>query len=278
MSTHQAGIFDEGAEHHVFLEFGLRAGSSTLPRTELATAPVHAGAQVVAFGTELADAPVPAFRTIEGLGGYTAPGTQQDIFVWQHGLRRDELFSRALAWRDALASVADVAFENHGFKYRDSRDLTGFVDGTANPKADARFAAALTADGGSYVLAQRWVHDLTGFGALPVPDQERVFGRTKADSVELPGDAMPEDSHVSRTDLPGTKIWRRSAPVGGVRDPGLFFLAFGADVERFQTLLSSMFGLTGDGRHDRMLKFSKPVTGSFYYASSTAELAAAFAG
>ena len=282
MSTHQEGIFEEGAEHRVFLEFGLRDGSSTLSRTELATAPVDAGAQVVAFGGRLASrvagATVPEFAPIQGLNGFTAPATQQDVFVWLHGTRRDELFARALAWRDALAPVAGVASEEHGFRFRDSRDLTGFVDGTANPKADARFAAALTQAGGSYVLAQRWVHDLNGFAALPVADQERVFGRTKPDSVELTGDARPEDSHVSRTDLLGTKIFRRSAPVGGVRDPGLFFLAFGADVARFQTLLDSMFGLTGDGLHDRTLKFSKPVTGSFYYAPPVAELGAAFAG
>ena len=277
MASHQAGIFAEDADHHVFLEFSLREGG-TLPETELATAPVDGGAQVVGLGPVLADVELPAFATIEGLEGYKAPGTQQDIFVWLHGLCRDELFARALAWRDALAPVAEVAFENHGFKFRDSRDLTGFVDGTANPKGDARYAAALTEAGGSFALAQRWMHDLRGFSALPVGEQERVFGRTRPDSVELLGDAMPEDSHVSRTDLPGTKIWRRSAPVGGVRDPGLFFLAFGADVERFGTLLRSMFGRSGDGRHDRLLRYSKPVTGSFYYAPPTAVLKSAFGG
>ena len=276
MATHQDGIFSEDVDHHVFLEFSLRDGD--LPPTELAVAPVDDGAQVVAFGPKLADVPLAAFATVEGSGGFTAPGTQQDIFVWLHGLRRDELFARALAWRDALAPVAEVAFENHGFKFRDSRDLTGFVDGTANPKEDARYAAALTEDGGSFVLGQRWVHDLGRFAALAVADQERVFGRTKADSVELTGEAMPRDSHVSRTDLPGTKIWRRSAPVGGVRDPGLYFLAFGADLGRFQALLHSMFGLTGDGLHDRLLRFSKPITGSFYYAPPVAALESAFGG
>lgn len=278
MAAHQDGIFSEDVDHHVFLEFALRATDRRLPASELVVAPVEAGSQVVAFGPALTDVPLPPFVTIEGQHGFVAPGTQQDLFIWLHGLRRDELFARALAWRDALAPVAEVAFEHHGFKFRDSRDLTGFVDGTANPKADARLEAALTSDGGAYVLAQRWVHDLAAFAALPVWDQERVFGRTKPDSVELTGDAMPPDSHVSRTDLPGTKIWRRSAPVGGVRDAGLFFLAFGADVARFQTLLQSMFGLAGDGVYDRMLRFSKPITGSFYYAPPTAALKSAFDG
>lgn len=278
MATHQDGIFSADADHHVFLEFSLRGDEKTLPGTGLATTPVEAGAQVVALGPKLANVPLTGFAAVEGLGGFTAPGTQQDVFVWLHGMARDALFARALAWRNALAPVAEVAFENHGFKFRDSRDLTGFVDGTGNPKEDGRFTAALTEEGGSFVLAQRWVHDLNRFAALPVADQERVFGRTKADSVELTGHAMPEDSHVSRTDLPGTKIWRRSAPVGGVRDPGLFFLAFGADAERFHTLLRSMFGLTGDGLHDRMLRFTKPITGSFYYAPPVAALKSTFGG
>ena len=278
MATHQDGIFNEDVDHHVFLEFAMRGDGTTLPKTELAIASIDGGAQVIALGPALTDVRMPAFRTIEGLGRHVAPGTQQDVFVWLHGRRRDELFARALCWRDALAPVAEVTFENHGFKFRDSRDLTGFVDGTANPKDDARYATALTDAGGSFVLAQRWVHDLKGFADLPVDDQERVFGRTKSDSVELTGDAMPEDSHVSRTDLSGTKIWRRSAPVGGVRDPGLFFLAFGADVARFQTLLRSMFGLSGDGLHDRMLRFTKPITGSFYYAPPVAAIESAFGG
>ena len=98
-------------------------------------------------------------------------------------------------------------------------------------------------------------------------DQERVIGRTKPDSIELEGDAMPSDSHVSRTDLKRDgKIYRRSCPVGTVRDAGLYFLAFSADPQRFQWLLDSMFGRTGDGLHDRLLHFSRPVTGSFFYA------------
>lgn len=250
--------------------------------------------QVIAFGARLAHAiaglPVPAqaadFKAVAGVDGLSAPATQQDLFVWLHGEERDEVFAATLAWRDALAPLADVAEENHGFRFRDSRDLTGFVDGTANPKGDARFAAALIGDGddvggsdcvgGSFVMAQRWVHDLPAFDALPEADQERVFGRTKADSVELVGDAMPADSHVSRTDLPGVKIYRRSSPAGGLRDAGLFFLAFSAGIERFHTLLASMFGRSTDGRRDRMLGYTKPVTGSFYYAPPADALAAAF--
>lgn len=292
MTTHQPGIFQEGTQHHVFLEFALRGAPGVLPGGALAAAGIDAGHQVIAFGPALCDAlgaiAAPehdfGFESLDGKDGMHAPATQRDLFVWLHGDRRDELFARALAWRDALAGVADIAHEDHGFLFRDSRDLTGFVDGSANPKAEARMAAALVDAGehagGSFVLAQRWVHDLAGFAGLTVHEQERVIGRTKPDSVELTGDAMPPDSHVSRTDLKRdgrpVKIYRRSSPVGGVRDAGLYFLAFSADVARFRWLLDSMFGRTGDGLRDRLLGWSRPVTGSFFYAPPQATLPVAF--
>ena len=284
MENHQPGIFHEPSNHHIFLEFACRDRRSKLPGGKLANTPVNAGAQVVAFGPRLvghvASPPLREFQTVEGEDGSEAPTTQQDLFIWLHGERRDELFIRALAWRTALAPMAELTFENHGFRFRDSRDLTGFIDGTANPKGDDKLTTALVATGpgagGSFVITQRWVHDLAAFNALPMADQERVFGRTKMDSVELTGDAMPADSHVSRTDLPGTKIYRRSTPVGGLTDPGLYFLAFSAAQERFRTLLQSMYGQSGGGLLDRMLRYTKPVTGSFYFAPPIPALAAAF--
>ena len=183
-----------------------------------------------------------------------------------------------------MRPVANLVHEDHGFRFRNSRDLTGFVDGSANPKGDAQQAATLVQGGeyagGSFVLAQRWVHDLSRFGSLPEADQERVIGRTKPDSIELERDAMVPDSHVSRTDLKrdgnAVKIYRRSCPVGTVRDAGLYFLAFSADPQRFRWLLDSMFGRTGDGLHDHLLHFSRPVTGSFFYAPPRNALLRAF--
>ncbi len=284
--AHQAGIFEEGTPHHMLLEFELATPGEALrlPGRRLIETPVESGIQVVAFGPEALGAALDApagfqrFRAYDG--EHRAPATQGDLFVWLHGHRRDELFTRALEWRDALAARAGIVREEQGFVFRDSRDLTGFVDGTANPKGDARQEAALVSEpphaGGSFVLVQRWVHDLVRFGRLATHDQEQVIGRTKADSIELTGDAMPPDSHVSRTDLPGTKIYRRSVPVGGVRDPGLFFLAFSRDSARFVRLLDSMFGRTSDGMHDRLLGYSRPISGSFYYAPPRAALAEAF--
>lgn len=170
-----------------------------------------------------------------------------------------------------------MALEQHGYLFRDSRDLTGFIDGTANPKEDARRDVALVPEGkpgaaGSFVLAQQWVHDLTSFHAMDETDQERVIGRTKPDSIELSGDAMPLDSHVSRTDLKkdgvGVKIYRRSAPFGGVLEHGLYFWGFAGELERFDLMLASMFGTTGDGLHDRLIEYSRATTGAYYFAPS----------
>ena len=288
-TTHQPGIFRDASSHHIFLEFACANAPSRLGCRGLSTEPIKNGSEVVAFGPGLAEsltaltAPgtLRGFAPIDGIEGFSAPASQQDLLVWLQGEQRDELFARALHWRDALAPVAHIAREEHGFLFRDSRDLTGFVDGSANPKDDARLDAALLEGeqaGGSFVFAQRWVHDLAGFWALPVADQERVIGRTKPDSVELTPAAMPRDSHVSRTDLvrdgKAIKIYRRSSPVGGIRDAGLYFLAFSADLNRFDWLLQSMFGLSGDGRHDRLLGYSRPVSGSFFYAPPTDALRA----
>ena len=284
--AHQKGIFQEGAPHHVLLEFELARGNpaARLPGRRLIETPVPEGDQVVAFGAGILGTVLDIPDNLQPFhayaGQHTAPATQADVFVWLHGHRRDELFARAIEWRDTLAPHATIVREEQGFVFRDSRDLTGFVDGTANPKGEARHETALIDEGphagGSFVLAQRWVHDLVGFGQLPVGDQERVIGRTKPDSIELTGDAMPPDSHVSRTDLPGASIYRRSMPVGGVRDAGLFFLAFSADQARFVRLLDSMFGRAADGMHDRLLGYSRPISGSFYYAPPAQALAEAF--
>ena len=292
MAPAQPGILVEGSAFHYFLEFRLSAGAGSaslgaalreagLPEAATTEAPPHL---VAGFGpaawTLLAPDADPGglrgFEAVTGPGGRGAPATQNDIFVWVHGPRADDNFDRALTCQQALAGVAETALDQPGFTYQDSRDLTGFIDGTENPKGDAAPATALIADGpaagGSYVLTQRWVHDLTAFNALSVADQERVIGRTKPDSIQLSRDQMPEDSHVSRMDAErdgaAVKILRRSAPFGTVSEHGLYFLAFAAELERFDFMLRRMFGATADGIADKLIFYSRPVTGSYYFAPS----------
>ena len=289
MSTPQNSIFVEGTRAQYVLEYSLADGvdpqpaAASLAQLAQQTGPAE---MVVAFGPALwsrlnmgpSASDLRDFKPI-GAGDHAAPASQRDVLVWIHGAEHDDCFDRALAVEDALSGVASAELDLRGFVYHDSRDLTGFIDGSANPKDDARLDAAVDPEtGGSVVFTQRWVHDLDKFNTLAVPEQERVIGRTKADSVELEGDAMPPDSHVSRTDISGTKIYRRSFPYGSVGEKGLYFLAFGRDMERFEVLLRHMFGVTDDGIHDRLIEFSKPVTGGYWFAPSAKGLKALAAG
>ncbi len=117
-------------------------------------------------------------------------------------------------------------------------------------------------------MTQQWLHDLPRFHALPVREQEQVVGRTRADSIEL--EDAPQSAHVRRTDIKidgeSLKIYRRSAPWGGLRQNGLYFLAFSRELMRFALQLDRMFGLAEDGILDRLTEFSTPITGSYWYA------------
>ena len=294
MTSYQSGIFAEGNAHHIYLEFRVDDDCTSLPNSDLVSDPFPDGEQVIGFGSTLLSRIDPGyapdglkpFETIRGMDDKVAPATQRDLFVWIQGSRRDECFLRALEWRDALGSVANIEQEEHGFVFRDSRDLTGFVDGSANPKGDKRQEAVIIPNGphqgGTFVLGQRWIHNLSKFHAETVHNQEKIIGRTKVDSIEFEGDDQPPNSHVSRTDIKRgeepVKIFRRSTPTGSVRDAGLYFLAFSAELWRFQYLLESMFGLTGDNIRDRLLSYSKPISGGFFFAPSRQHLIELFKG
>ncbi len=295
MNSPQTAIFRVGTAHHHYLEYVLQGGAEAWRnalRDALVAARPAGAAVVVALSrrawSALASDKVPPqladFQALVGPRGHRIPATQRDVFFWLQADRIDCCTDAALSINAALAGTAKLAFEEHGYQYHRSRDLTGFEDGTANPKGTLRFAAALVPDGesgagGSYVLAQQWVHDTAKFAALPVAEQERVMGRTKADSIELEGDAQPPDSHVSRTDVKvngvAQKIWRRSAPFGGAGRHGLYFLAFTCDPARFDIQLRRMVGLADDGYHDRLMEFSTAMSSSYWFAPSEQALAKA---
>lgn len=216
------------------------------------------------------------------------PASQADVFIWLHS-RDSELIPQALLniYR-LLEGLVNIQLDIAGIKNKESRDLIGFVDGTANPKEDKRLAAALIPDGnigagGSYVLTQRWRHNLTAFNHLSIIEQEKVVGRTKDEDIELEGDEMPASSHVSRTDakLDGKamKIYRRSSPYmasqldeEGQPDHGLYFLAFACAMERFTIQLERMLGLAGDGISDQLMNFSQAKTGSYWFMPNQQDL------
>ena len=290
----QPGIFAQGTRSHHHLELAMGPGASDADvlraLAQLREPQLTAGGVnlVIGFGPSLwgrlAPEAVPEgfhdYPTIEGLDGTRAPSTQRDIWVWVHGTGEDVAFDTARQVGLALAPVATVELDIPSFVYKDSRDLTGFIDGTANPPMDEAADVALVpggqpGEGGSFVIAQKWVHDLDDFHALPVEEQEKVFGRSKPDSVEMDDDTKPANAHIARVeiDIDGeeAEIYRRSTPYGTLGEHGLYFLAFSAELRRYEIMLGNMFGL-GDGPRDRLTDFSTPVTGSFFFAPSMAAL------
>jgi putative iron-dependent peroxidase len=293
----QFGIFAQGTSAHAFVEWDLRPDvelsetARVLGRLRGPTVSAGGVNLVLAFGGELWRALAPTqvpdglapFQRIGTLGGHHAPATQHDIWLWVNGSSQDVVFEHTRAAARAIEDVAELAGEQIAFVHRDSLDLTGFIDGTANPTLVEAPAAALVPDGqpgagGSHVLAMRWVHDLDAFEALPVAEQERVIGRTKASSIELEGDAKPPTAHIARVEIEDAAgnelpIYRRSVPFGTVAEHGLYFVAFSADRSRFDIMLARMFGTDGDGFHDRLTDFSRPVSGAYYYAPPLNHLA-----
>jgi len=296
MATPQPGIFIEGSGHHHYLEYTVAADGDANDIIAAVTDLSGIGQSpatniVIAFGAtlwaRLSPAAMPGglspFEAIQGADGHAIPATQRDLFVWIHGAELDDVFDTALRVQGHITPVADLAFEERGFIRPESRDLTGFIDGSANPKDNARHQAVLIPDGqtgagGAFVLTQQWLHDLGAFNALAQTAQEQIIGRTKPDSIELEGDAMAPDSHVSRTDVSedgvAQKIYRRSAPFGSAGRHGLYFLAFSCAVHRFDVQLRRMFGVAGDGQHDRLIEFSKPLSSAYWFAPSGEDLTA----
>ncbi len=287
----QFGIFAQGTNAHHFLEFDLRPGVTPTQAVSsfrrLRTPDVSAGGVnlVVAFAAdgwrEVAPTETPRslapFRGIVAPEGTGVPATQHDAWMWISGSSPDVTFDHACAAAAAVADVAHLAAEQPGFTYHEGRDETGFIDGTANPPVRRAAEVALVppgepGQGGSHVLAMRWVHDLDAFHRLSVPEQEDVIGRTKPDSMELSDARKPPTAHIARVEIElGGKeleIFRRSVPYGTVEEHGLYFVAFSADPTRFDEMLARMFGTSGDGIRDRLTEFSRPVSCAYYFAPS----------
>ncbi len=217
------------------------------------------------------------FQEIRGVK--SAPASGGDVFVHVHSNRHDLNYEVLRRFYQPLAAHARVLEEVHGFQYLDSRDLTGFIDGTENPKGEARAAVALIGDedpefaGGSYVLTQRYVHRLQAWQQLAVAEQEKIIGRSKPDSVELPEAEKPPTAHISRVvieeDGEELEIVRHSMPYGEVAgEAGLFFLAYSRERAIFDRMLGRMYGVENGGLYDHLMDYTEPRSGAYFFAPS----------
>jgi porphyrinogen peroxidase len=176
--------------------------------------------------------------------------------------------------------------EVHGFRYFDDRDLTGFVDGTENPVGQEAVDAAVVGDedrafaGGSYVLVQKYVHDLTNWDALSTEEQERIIGRTKLSDIELDDTVKPSYAHNALTvieeDGAEIDIVRRNMPFGSVANggSGTYFIGYARSPRVLEQMLVNMFVGRPPGNYDRLLDFTHPVTGTNFFAPTASFLEA----
>ena len=237
-----------------------------------------------ALWDRLFDAPRPAglhpFRELRG-PVHTAPATPGDLFFHLRADRLDMCFELARLIVDRLGPQVRVVDEVHGFKSFDERDLLGFVDGTENPEGRAAAAAVLIGDedpdhaGGSYLIVQKYVHDLDGWNALTVEQQEAAIGRTKLEDVEFADAEKAPDSHLTLNvieddDGEQLQIMRFNMPFGraGAGEFGTYYVAYAATPAVTEEMLDNMFLGKGAATHDRILDFSTALTGNLYFVPS----------
>jgi putative iron-dependent peroxidase len=220
------------------------------------------------------------FRELAG-DRHHAVSTPGDLLFHIRHERMDLCFEFASQAMARLAGAVTVVDETHGFRFFDERDLLGFVDGTENPEGAAAASAALIAAadpgfaGGSYVIVQKYLHDMDAWNALSTEDQERVIGRSKLSDIEMADDVKPADSHVAVNtieDPDGTQrqILRANMPFGelGRGEFGTYYIAYAATPSVTELMLTRMFIGDPPGNTDRILDFSTAVTGSLFFAPS----------
>ena len=242
---------------------------------------------VVGFGSDAWDRlfgpPRPAelhpFREIRA-GQRHAVSTPGDLLFHIRAKRMDLCFEVAMQIMARLGSAVSPVDEVHGFRYFDDRDLMGFVDGTENPRGAAVVEAVLVGDedaafaGGSYVIIQKYLHDLDGWNALSTEAQERIIGRTKLSDIELDDSIKPTSAHSALTtiveDGKEIKILRDNMPFGRAAQGefGTYFIGYGRSPRTIEQMLENMFIGRPPGNYDRILDFSRALTGSLFFVPS----------
>jgi putative iron-dependent peroxidase len=210
-----------------------------------------------------------AFPAVSGKGVET-PSTQNALWVWVRESSLSDCFDTSRSIERLLGEDFTLVEEISTFIYRKGDDLSGYEDGTENPKGDAAVEAAIVANGplqgSSFAAVQRWVHDLHQFMSLDRLHRDHTIGRRSEDNQEIPD--APASAHVRRSAQesfdPPAFMLRRSMPWSEQGEHGLYFLAFGESLDRFERVLHRMVGLD-DGIVDGLFGFTRPVTGGYFW-------------
>jgi putative iron-dependent peroxidase len=223
--------------------------------------------------------PIPGLRTFPAMCGaaISVPSTQEALFVRLRGPDRGIVFDLTQHIRALVRDAFMLVDSNDTFTYHGGRDLTRFEDGTENPKGDDAVRAVLIAEGehlrgSSFVVLQRWVHDLAHFQSFSPHDREQLIGRSAETNEEL--DDAPPFAHIKRAEQesfdPEAFMLRRSMPWASATEEGLEFVAHVESLDRYERVLRRMVG-HDDGIVDGLFSFSRPVTGGYYWCPPIAD-------
>lgn len=273
----QNGILGPVPKHARYLMFSyesdvIDAAEALTPLLEL----VDGDSTVVGIGPSLLAAlntQISGMRPFPSLvgPGFDIPSTQNALWFWLRGDDRGELHHRSREIEQALGMDFQIKEVLDGFMHADSRDLTGYVDGTENPQGEKAVDAAIVSgqgdglDGSSFVAVQQWTHDFELFDAMAEAEQDDAIGRRKSDNEEF--DA-PRSAHVKRTAQesfdPEAFMVRRSMPWAEGNQAGLNFVAFVKSLDAFEVMLQRMVGVE-DGIADALFNFTRPISGGYYW-------------
>ena len=283
MPNTQPGILADVPRLARYLIFSLKPGVQPDDSLRVLGAEADGDTVVVGLGESLIRAlgkEIPGLRTFPA---HTGPGieiasTPAALWIWLRGDDRGELVHRSRQLAHTLAPAFALEKVVDSFQYRDSRDLTGYEDGTENPRDEDAVDAAIIQglgdglDGSSFVAVQQWVHDLDLFQAMPQAEQDYTIGRRISDNEEIA--EAPESAHVKRTAQedfePEAFVVRRSMPWADDKQAGLVFVAFGHSLAAFEALLRRMIG-EDDGIVDALFNFTHPISGSYFWCPPVKE-------
>ena len=205
-------------------------------------------------------------------GGIDLPSTPAALWCWLRGSDRGELVHASRRIESVLSTDFELVKLIDAFQYRDSRDLSGYEDGTENPEGDEAIAAAIISgqgeglDGSSFVAVQQWLHDLDYMDSMEEEEMDHIIGRRLSDNEEI--EDAPISAHVKRTAQedfdPEAFVLRRSMPWADESGEGLVFVAFGKSFDAFEALLNRMLG-KDDGISDALFRVSQAISGNYFW-------------
>lgn len=283
MSASQPGILAPVPSLSRYLEFGVVNDLDPVPGLQSLASRAMGEEVVIGIGPGLVQS---VKQSIDGLRPFPAlsgpgcdvPSTQADIWCWIRGTDRGEIMLTGKSVAKALGPSFRCERLVDGFFYGKGRDLSGYIDGTENPEGDDAIDAALVSgagaglNGGSFVAAQQWQHDLDHLKAMPQSEQDDIIGRRLSDNEEF--DEAPPSAHVKRTAQesfdPEAFVVRRSMPWADASGEGLMFVAFGRTLDAYEVQMRRMVG-EEDGITDGLFRFSRPVSGSYFWCPPLAD-------